>query len=83
MTPDISQIFNYIGRYSNVIEKSRAAEIALSIQQRKDLGCQATKVISINEDKLNCMRDEIQQFWKYLGVLNSEKINGISYVLSL
>ncbi|KAL6422276.1 hypothetical protein ACFW04_010559 [Cataglyphis niger] len=70
-----SEIFNYIGRYSNVIEKSRAAEIALSIQQRKDLGCQATKVISINEDKLNCMRDEVQQFWKYLGVLNSERIN--------
>ncbi|XP_070156872.1 supervillin isoform X1 [Polyergus mexicanus] len=70
-----SEIFNYIGRYSNIIEKSRAAEIALSIQQRKDLGCQATKVISINEDKLNCMRDEVQQFWKYLGVLNSENLN--------
>ncbi|KMQ92654.1 supervillin-like isoform x1 protein, partial [Lasius niger] len=70
-----SEIFNYIGRYSNVIEKTRAAEIALSIQQRKDLGCQATKVISINEDKLNCTKEQVQQFWNYLGVLNSERLN--------
>ncbi|XP_029170623.1 supervillin-like isoform X2 [Nylanderia fulva] len=70
-----SEIFNYIGKYSNVIEKTRAAEITLSIQQRKDLGCRATKVISINEDKLNCTRDQVQRFWNYLGVLNGEKFN--------
>ncbi|XP_072757196.1 uncharacterized protein Svil isoform X2 [Anoplolepis gracilipes] len=70
-----SEIFNYVGRYSNVIEKTRAVEIALSIQQRKDLGCQAAKVISINEDKLNCTKDELQQFWKYLGVSDSERLN--------
>ncbi|XP_011262026.1 uncharacterized protein LOC105254811 isoform X2 [Camponotus floridanus] len=70
-----SEIFNYIGRYSNIIEKTRAVEIALSIQQRKDLGCQATKIISVNEDKLNCTKDEVQQFWKYLGVFNNERLN--------
>lgn len=57
-----------MGKYSNVIEKARAAEIALSIQQNKDLGCQASQVITINEDKITCTRNQIKQFWNYLGI---------------
>ncbi|KAI4497986.1 hypothetical protein M0802_006810 [Mischocyttarus mexicanus] len=63
-----SEVYNYMGKYSNVIEKARAAEIALSIQQNKDLGCQASQVIVINEDKITCTRSQIKQFWNYLGI---------------
>nr|XP_050855846.1 supervillin isoform X1 [Vespula vulgaris] len=63
-----SEVYNYVGKYSNVIEKARAAEIALSIQQNKDLGCQASQVITINEDKITCTRNQIKQFWNYLGI---------------
>jgi len=76
LTFDVSQVFNYIGRYSNVIEKTRAAEIALSIQQQKDLGCQAMEVITINDDKLTCSRNQIEKFWSYLGVIDIKKLNG-------
>ncbi|XP_067207104.1 supervillin-like isoform X2 [Linepithema humile] len=70
-----SEVFNYVGKYSNVIEKTRAAEIALSIQQQKDLGCQATQVITINEDKLICTRNQVEKFWHYLGVRDGGRLN--------
>ncbi|KYN32244.1 Supervillin [Trachymyrmex septentrionalis] len=72
-----SEVFNYIGKYSNIIEKTRAAEIALSIQQRKDLGCQAVEVITINDDKLTCSRNQVLKFWSYLGMVDSERLNVI------
>lgn len=74
------QVFNYVGKYSNIIEKTRAAEIALSIQQRKDLGCQAIEVITINDDKLTCSRNQVLKFWSYLGVVDSERLNGIFFL---
>lgn len=77
LTFDESQVFNYIGKYSNIIEKTRATEIALSIQQQKDLGCQAVEVITINDDKLTCSRNQVQKFWSYLGAVDSERLNGM------
>jgi len=74
------QVFNYIGKYSNIIEKTRAAEIALNIQQQKDLGCQAIEVITINDDKLTCSRNQVQKFWSYLGVFDSERLNGMFFL---
>lgn len=71
------QVFNYIGKYSNVIEKTRAAEIALSIKQQKDLGCQTAQIITINEDKSTCTRNQVEKFWHYLGVHDIGKLNGI------
>ncbi|XP_076474912.1 supervillin isoform X6 [Bombus vancouverensis nearcticus] len=65
-----SEVYNYIGKYCNVIEKARGAEIALSIQQNKDLGCQTFQVITINEDKLTCTKSQLQKFWSYLGAEN-------------
>ncbi|CAK9816931.1 SVIL [Anthophora plagiata] len=65
-----SEVYNYIGKYCNVIEKVRGAEIAMSIQQNKDLGCQASQVITINEDKVTCTKSQLQKFWNYLGVEN-------------
>ncbi|EZA60520.1 Supervillin [Ooceraea biroi] len=72
-----SEVFNYVGKYSNVIEKTRAAEIASRIQQHKDLGCQAVQVITISEDKPTCTKGQVHKFWKYLGVPDSEKLNVI------
>ncbi|XP_077280924.1 supervillin isoform X1 [Temnothorax americanus] len=69
-----SEVFNYIGKYSNIIEKTRAVEIASSIQQQKDLGCQAIEVITINDDKLTCSRNQVEKFWSYLGVVDNEKL---------
>ena len=65
-----SEVFNYIGKYCNVIEKARGAEIAMGIQQNKDLGTQASQVIIINEDKITCSKSQVQKFWNYLGVDN-------------
>ncbi|XP_014471011.1 PREDICTED: supervillin-like isoform X2 [Dinoponera quadriceps] len=70
-----SEVFNYIGKYSNIIERTHAAEIASCILQKKDLGCQADQVITIHEDKPTCTRNQVQKFWSYLGVLDSEELN--------
>nr|XP_012149417.1 PREDICTED: supervillin isoform X3 [Megachile rotundata] len=71
-----SEVYNYVGKYCNIIEKTRGAEIALSIQQNKDLGCQASQVITINEDKITCTKSQLQKFWNYLGI-ESEDVNVI------
>lgn len=47
----------------------------MSIQQHKDLGCQASQVITINEDKITCTRSQLQKFWNYLGI-ELENVNG-------
>ncbi|KAK0182715.1 hypothetical protein PV327_000824 [Microctonus hyperodae] len=65
-----TELYNYVGKYSNIIEKSRAAEIALRILQNKDLGCRALKIITIGNDIPTCTQTEIQNFWKLLGENN-------------
>ncbi|XP_076247383.1 supervillin isoform X2 [Calliopsis andreniformis] len=69
-----SEVYNYVGKYCNVIEKAHGAEIAMSIQQNKDLGSQAPQVITINEDKTTCSKSQLQKFWNYLGI-DSESMN--------
>ncbi|KAF3420188.1 hypothetical protein E2986_05710 [Frieseomelitta varia] len=71
-----SEVYNYVGKYCNVIEKARGAEIAMSIQQNKDLGCQTSQVITISEDKITCTKSQLQKFWNYLGV-GSENVDVI------
>ena len=62
-----SEVFNWQGRFSNVIERSRSAEIALTILQRKDLGCKkASKVDTIEEEKVTASSRENRRFWKSL-----------------
>ncbi|XP_063955085.1 supervillin-like isoform X1 [Lytechinus pictus] len=46
-----ADIFLWIGEYANVIEKCKATEIALHIQQKRDLGCKAPSVTEIQETK--------------------------------
>lgn len=67
-----TELYHYIGKYSNVIEKSRASEIALRIIQHKDLGCRATKIITI-EDKISCSLKQITNFWQHLGVIDNNQ----------
>ena len=62
-----TQIFNWQGKFSNVIERSRSAEIAASILQKKDLGCKgASKVETIEEEKLVEFSRENRRFWSCL-----------------
>ncbi|XP_040573145.1 uncharacterized protein [Lepeophtheirus salmonis] len=59
------EIFNWIGQFSNVIERSRSAEVALHIQQSRDLGYKgSSKVITIEDPSYN------RKFWRIL--LNSD-----------
>ncbi|XP_044598078.1 supervillin-like isoform X3 [Cotesia glomerata] len=60
-----SELYHYSGKFSNVIEKSRAADIALRIQRHKDLGCHAPQVITINEGNSTSLSD-VRNFWKHL-----------------
>ncbi|XP_076662287.1 supervillin isoform X1 [Halictus rubicundus] len=69
-----TEVYNYVGKYCNVIEKVRGAKIAMTIQQHKDLGSQASQVITINEDKVTCTKSQLQKFWSYLGA-ESENID--------
>ena len=60
VTPE--EVYNWQGKYSNVIERSRSSEVALHIQQMKDLGCKkANKVTTIEEPSSN------RKFWSLLG----------------
>ena len=62
-----SAVFNWQGRFSNVIERSRSAEVAACVFQKKDMGCKtASNVQTIEEDKMvNCSREN-RRFWKTL-----------------
>ncbi|RXG71357.1 Supervillin, partial [Armadillidium vulgare] len=65
------ELFHYKGRYSNVIERAVASEMALYILQTKDLGVtSALKVTDVEEGSAAGKRE---RFWKKLGgTVNSE-----------
>lgn len=67
-----TEVYNYVGKYSNVIERTRSAEIASSIQQNKDLGCNANQVITVSEEKPTCSRNDTSKFWQLLGTEDDE-----------
>ena len=61
------QVFCWQGKFSNVIERSRSAEIAACVLQRKDLGCKAAEaVVTVEEEKLGLQGRENRKFWKCL-----------------
>ncbi|XP_026466874.1 supervillin-like isoform X2 [Ctenocephalides felis] len=65
VTPD--EVYLYLGLYSNVIERSRGADIVQCIQQKKDLGCSSgAKVYTINEEKV-MVGQSVKKFWTLLG----------------
>ncbi|XP_063742449.1 supervillin-like isoform X3 [Eleginops maclovinus] len=64
VTPD--HCFVWIGEFSNVIEKAKAKDMATFIQTKKDMGCRASQVQTI-EEGANPQGADIQQFWTVLG----------------
>ncbi|GAB1597773.1 uncharacterized protein LOC115211517 isoform X3 [Argonauta hians] len=49
------KVINWIGEYSNVIERSKSADIAAHIQQKKDLGFRSsTPFVTIDSKKTSC-----------------------------
>lgn len=67
-------MFNWVGKYSNVIERARGAEIALHIQQNKDLGFSGlSPVITISEERTICSSSQVATFWRLLGSLDGPK----------
>ncbi|XP_039275141.1 supervillin-like, partial [Nilaparvata lugens] len=57
-------LFHYVGEFSNVIEKSRSADIAQHILTHKDLGCSAPHICSVGSS--GTPRNQ-SRFWQLLG----------------
>ncbi|XP_036614484.1 supervillin isoform X7 [Trichosurus vulpecula] len=58
--------FLWVGEFANVIEKAKASELATLIQTRRELGCRATYVQTI-EEGINTHTHAAKDFWKLLG----------------
>ncbi|KAF5297869.1 hypothetical protein FQR65_LT09894 [Abscondita terminalis] len=68
-------VYNLVGTFANVIEQSRAAELANIIQQKGDLGCKCDKIITINCKKLaGCVTSDLDKFWKLLGATKDVEV---------
>uniref|UniRef100_A0A8D8YEG1 Supervillin n=1 Tax=Cacopsylla melanoneura TaxID=428564 RepID=A0A8D8YEG1_9HEMI len=63
-----TEVYHYTGQFANVIEKSRAAEIAQHILVQHDLGCNAANVHTISDTPCRWSR----KFWKHLGASEEE-----------
>ncbi|KAM9429039.1 supervillin-like isoform 10-T12 [Salvelinus alpinus] len=57
--------FVWMGEFSNVIEKAKASELALFIQTKKDLGCRASQIQTI-EEGVDPQSPAATEFWKIL-----------------
>ena len=66
-----SEIYVWLGRFVNAIEKSRASEVAQAIVQQKDLGCKATRIQTIEEEKSTLNSGPNRKFWQLLGCENT------------
>uniref|UniRef100_A0A4W6BX75 Supervillin n=1 Tax=Lates calcarifer TaxID=8187 RepID=A0A4W6BX75_LATCA len=64
VTPE--RCFVWIGEFANVIEKAKAIDLATFIQTKKDMGCRANQVQTI-EEGVNPQGPDNQQFWSILG----------------
>ncbi|XP_046883521.1 supervillin-like isoform X2 [Hypomesus transpacificus] len=58
--------FVWMGEFSNVIERAKASELAAFIQTKRDLGCRASQIQTI-EEGVNPQGPAAQEFWKILG----------------
>ncbi|XP_044225001.1 supervillin-like isoform X4 [Thunnus albacares] len=63
VTPE--HCFVWIGEFSNVIERAKARDLATFIQTKKDMGCRANQVQTI-EEGVNPQGPDTQQFWTIL-----------------
>uniref|UniRef100_A0A1A7YXZ0 HP domain-containing protein n=1 Tax=Iconisemion striatum TaxID=60296 RepID=A0A1A7YXZ0_9TELE len=58
--------FMWSGEFTNVIEKSKASEMASYVQTKRDLGCKATQVTTL-EEGINTDSRWAKEFWSLLG----------------
>ncbi|XP_078185859.1 supervillin isoform X34 [Callithrix jacchus] len=58
--------FLWVGEFANVIEKAKASELAALIQTKRELGCRATYIQTI-EEGINTHTHAVKDFWKLLG----------------
>ncbi|XP_048465360.1 supervillin a isoform X5 [Rhincodon typus] len=58
--------FLWTGEFTNVIEKAKASELAAFIQTKRDLGCRAPYVATI-EEGINSHTKTAKEFWRLLG----------------
>ncbi|XP_050962104.1 supervillin isoform X2 [Labeo rohita] len=61
-----SNCFLWTGKLSNTIEREKASEIASVVVTQRDLGCQATGVVHLDEG-VNTDSLEAAEFWNLLG----------------
>uniref|UniRef100_A0A8C5M522 Supervillin n=1 Tax=Leptobrachium leishanense TaxID=445787 RepID=A0A8C5M522_9ANUR len=57
--------FLWVGEFANVIEKAKASELATIIQTKRELGCRASYVQTI-EEGINTHTHAAKDFWKLL-----------------
>ncbi|XP_077931448.1 supervillin isoform X6 [Halichoerus grypus] len=67
--------FVWVGEFANVIEKAKASELASLIQTKRELGCRATYVQTL-EEGINTHTHAAKDFWKLLGGQNSYQSAG-------
>uniref|UniRef100_A0A8C9TFE7 Supervillin n=1 Tax=Scleropages formosus TaxID=113540 RepID=A0A8C9TFE7_SCLFO len=58
--------FVWMGEFANVIEKAKASELAVFIQTKRDLGCRASHVQTI-EEGVDSQSHAAKEFWNLLG----------------
>ncbi|XP_057202957.1 supervillin isoform X2 [Triplophysa rosa] len=61
-----SHCFLWTGKFSNTVEREKASELASLIVTQRDLGCQATGIIHLDEG-VNTDSPQAAEFWKPLG----------------
>ncbi|NXH18878.1 SVIL protein, partial [Bucco capensis] len=64
LTPHVC--FLWVGEFANVIEKAKASELATLIQTKRELGCRASYIQTI-EEGINTHTHAAKDFWKLLG----------------
>ncbi|CAI9603831.1 unnamed protein product [Staurois parvus] len=57
--------FLWVGEFANVIEKAKASELATIIQTKRELGCRASYVQTV-EEGINTHTHGARDFWKLL-----------------
>ncbi|XP_039200070.1 supervillin isoform X22 [Crotalus tigris] len=58
--------FLWVGEFANIIEKAKASELAALIQTKRELGCRAPYIQTI-EEGINTHTHAAKEFWKLLG----------------
>ncbi|XP_013907216.1 PREDICTED: supervillin isoform X3 [Thamnophis sirtalis] len=67
--------FLWVGEFANVIEKAKASELAALIQTKRELGCRAPYIQTI-EEGINTHTHAAKEFWKLLGGQTSYQAAG-------